>query len=433
MNSFPENKKPLAQAGNTASEPESASISENNLSDANKVGEVLSDAGKSPAETSAQKKKANESFKKPTSILRKGEAAKYVKKSYGKMIVVGLLKAAVFGLIVGLAANFITAFATWFSVIRGLWLSLAVGFGAFVLSTAAFYFLFFRPSDRKLAKKTDSLGLDERMITMMELQGDDSAIAKIQRKDALEKIATFDNKKIKFRVPTVALSFIIALFVFASGMTTVTALSSIGYIRDGSEIIRSWAEEDEPVYCSVTYMTDGGGEIDGDADQVVIYGEDAFSVTAVAEEGWGFAGWYKFQPVYNENGEITDYEQIEEDEEVAQNPERTDKEIQIDTIVIALFQEGQGGGGGGGGGEGEPGDEPQDQPPEGGSGGDPSEGDPSPGASGSYEENNYIIDGKTYYRDELPKYYDEILRMLEEGDYPPELREYLEAYLKTIE
>ena len=316
---------------------------------------------------------------KNKNVLRKSEASKYVKKSYAKMIAVGLVQAALFGLIVGLFANFITAFATWFSVIRGLWLSLAAGSAAFVISTIVFYFLFFRPSDEKLARKTDSLGLDERMITMMEFHGDDSAIAAIQRKDAFEKISTFDNKKIKLRFPTAALAFIGVLGFFGAAMTTVTTLSSLGYIRDGSEIIRSLAEEDETIYRSVTYMADGGGEIDGEPDQIVIFGEDANKVTAIAEDGWGFAGWYKFVPKYDENGNIVEYEQIEEDEDTAANPERVDRNITVDTIVVAVFQEGQGGGGGGGGGEGE--DEPQepeDQPPQGDSGGDrdPPEGDP---------------------------------------------------------
>ncbi len=65
------------------------------------------------------------------------------------------------------------------------------------------------PKRNEIIKKTDSLGLSERLLTAMELKNDDSDIAKIQREDSLRMMKKFNpykvykikyNKKIIFAV-----------------------------------------------------------------------------------------------------------------------------------------------------------------------------------------------------------------------------------------
>ncbi len=48
---------------------------------------------------------------------------------------------------------------------------------------------------------------------------------------------------------------------------------------------------DPPITLTVTYEATEGGEIMGEADQIILYGEDTTPVTAVAEDGWVFIGW----------------------------------------------------------------------------------------------------------------------------------------------
>lgn len=50
-------------------------------------------------------------------------------------------------------------------------------------------------------------------------------------------------------------------------------------------------EDPLPKFCSVTYVAQTGGEIRGEADQLVLLGEDASPVTAEPESGWVFVGW----------------------------------------------------------------------------------------------------------------------------------------------
>lgn len=48
---------------------------------------------------------------------------------------------------------------------------------------------------------------------------------------------------------------------------------------------------ENPITLTVTYETTEGGEILGEADQIILYGENTTPVTAVADEGWVFIGW----------------------------------------------------------------------------------------------------------------------------------------------
>ena len=82
-------------------------------------------------------------------------------------------------------------------------------------------------------------------------------------------------------------------------------------------------------------------------------------------------------------------------------------------------------------GEGESGPESEEpgEPPE---DGDPSE-EPSDGAGGRYEESNQFLDGKTYYRDVLEQYYEQIKNgVLSEESLPPIIRDLLERYFGSL-
>lgn len=338
-------------------------------------------------------------------------------KYYSRLVTEGILKSLVCGLIVGFAVNFVVAMITWLLRYDGaLWVSLVSGVVAVAATMPIFYFKLFKPTAEKIAKRVDRLGLEERLVTMLELENDDSYIAMRQREDAKEKLHTINTKQIKLTVSKVAVIFMAVLGVLAISMTTVSALTAEDILAP--IIPEDPIEEEPPVFFSVSYTieNDEGGVIDGDIEQLVEDGMSATPVLAVADDGWAFVSW----------------------EDGSTDPAREDTDIREDTVHVALFArigEGDEGEGEPGEGEGEPQEsEPSDSEQNQGSGSDPND-DSNPGdnAGGSYQNNDFVMDGKTDYRDIFDYYYQRAMDILAEGgEIPPELREMLEKYFDIL-
>ncbi|MBP3568594.1 MAG: hypothetical protein J6K04_05440 [Lachnospiraceae bacterium] len=85
-----------------------------------------------------------------------------------------------------------------------LWLLEAgvLAFGLFLITTLLAYFILFRPEKKEVLESIDALGLQERIITMEELRGEETVIAKKQRQDAKEQLAklTTGNLQIKLYI-----------------------------------------------------------------------------------------------------------------------------------------------------------------------------------------------------------------------------------------
>ena len=174
-------------------------------------------------------------------------------KHHSRLVWESVIKSLLCGLSVGFAVMFGVGLGTWIAGVNGLWFALAawavVGAGA----TLLFYFKRFKPTAKNDAARIDRLGLEERMITMLELEGDDSYIAQRQRADAQEKLRQVSVKDIKFRIPTASVVLAAILTVFGAGMTTVSTLSAEGLIDTPAEIIKPLLPEKPPVYCNVIY------------------------------------------------------------------------------------------------------------------------------------------------------------------------------------
>ena len=329
------------------------------------------------------------------------KANKYFKKQQHKLILEALLKSALCGLAVGFSANFIAALATWFAPFNGLWLSLWILLGVTVLSTPIFYFTRFRPTAMSSARRIDSLGLKERLVTMVEYDNDDSYIARIQRNDAQAALSKIDMRQLKICVSRVIIVSVIICAILGAGMTTVNALGEYGIIPEGDEIVESIIEDQTTEWVTLSYVIEEGGIIEGDEDQIIVKGADASTITAVADEGYMFKMW----------------------SDGSTDPTRTDKAVVEDAVYLAVFvpvEDGEGQGEGDGDGEG---DQPQDAPSEpgeegGGSSGDP--GDPGENSSsaggGQNDPNNQILDGSTYYRGVLESYQDAAGELIQNPD-----------------
>lgn len=331
---------------------------------------------------------------------------KVFEKYYTRLSRAGMLKALIYGLIAGLSVMFVISFATWFTDFNGLWVALGAGVSVALLCAVILYLKLFRPTTQSIARQLDKLGLEERLVTMLELENDQSYIAMRQREDAQAKLSAIDSKDVKSQISKAAIIAVSIVAALAIAMTTVTSMSSAGFMPKPGDFIPGLKPGND--YFAVSYMVEEGGYIEGEDEQLVRYGEDATPIIAVAEDGWMFDCW----------------------DDGSSNPSRTDRNVQHEIVLTAIFVQIDDDADDGDGDI--PGDEPGDVPANTGGQSDPTDA-PTPGASGKYEDHNQIIDGDTYYRDVYQDYYDRAMQILAEGgDIPPELRAIIEAYFGII-
>ena len=363
---------------------------------------------------------------------------KLFEKCRSRLVKEGILKSVVVGFTAGFAADFIIALVCWLCNYKsGMWLALGLGLGVAAIAGVVLYFVKFRPDEKDVARRIDALGLEERMITMLELETDNSYIALRQREDAKVHARSVNKNSLKLRISTLLIVCLAVAAVPAIGMSTVSQLFALGVVPGGGDLAGGDG------FVEVSYVVEEGGEIDGESDQIILKGEDAEPVIAVAEDGWAFMGW--------DDGVSTPY--------------REDKAISENTVYTAIFMQiadnddpsagGEEGDNGTTGGDEEAGDAPNGDPGDAegdgnGEGGRPSEGDGSgsdgikgddnqggngqgEGGGGRYQESNKIIDGNEYYRDHLEDYKPFVEEYLaSHPELTEEEREYIEKYFGSL-
>ena len=372
---------------------------------------------------------------------------RFFEKHHSRLVKEGVIKASLCALAIGFTIDFLLALPFWIFGVGNIWIAIGAGLGAAVISGILLYRYKLRPTPEDIARRVDRLGLKERLVTMMELQNDDSYIAKIQRENAKEHLKDVEDRKLKLRLSRTMISLTLVAFLLGGSMTTVLGLSGKDIIPSGSQLLNP--EDPMENYISVSYVVEEGGEIIGEADQLIFIGEDTEPVVAIAEDGWMFVGW----------------------DDGNDNPERQDLDVNEDLVFVAMFEEiGEGIEGSGGdssdgptddsegdqandapnnenasSGEGQPGDAGSDSSGEGSEGQNPNdsngkgesqdggEGEGGQGSSGKWTEGNQFIDGNTYYRDYLDMYYELAQDIFAaDGSIPQEFIEFFESYFNSI-
>lgn len=324
----------------------------------------------------------------------------------------GWLKAFLVALTIGFGVAAIVAAVMWFKGSNALWYCLGAIVGIALVATPVLYMAAFRPTVQSNARRIDRLGMEERIVTMVELEHDDSLLSRLQRADAQKHLEAADEKQIQFYIHR---RIKVSLTVAASlgfVMTTLSTLAAMGLIMSGAELLDPLIPDAPAQYVYIEYVVDEGGLIEGEEFQEIIVGESGTQVVAVAEEGWTFVGW----------------------EDGFKHPERTDGGYDSNQVFVAMFE--PTGEDGEGDGEGDQdGQEPSDQPKDSHSGdGDQNNGDKNNNAAGGkYEPANQIINGHVFYRDVLADYMEIIEQYLAAGEELPEIiRKMVEAYKESI-
>ncbi|MBR2375446.1 MAG: hypothetical protein IKA88_04075 [Clostridia bacterium] len=246
-------------------------------------------------------------------------SGKIFKEYYARVAKEGVLKAVFCGLIVGFSVTLLAATTFWLLGER-MWIWLSLLFCPIVagITTPIFYQTKFKPNTKKLARRIDELGLEERILTMAQLQGDESYIAMKQREDAMKAIQRVNPKLVKFAI---SVPLVIALGVVATVSTSVTTVFALGE-KTGKEYIEEAKAANIPEY-EITYEIDGEGEIVGEPFQIVKEGESGTPIEAVPAPNWAFDCWLE----------------LEADDEGKVDPCRTETEVKGHIVLTAVFIE----------------------------------------------------------------------------------------------
>ncbi len=357
--------------------------------------------------------------------VKKSSDTKHFELHYKKLTVEGLLRSLFCGLATASCVDFVLGLIFWINGMEGkttLVIALLIGvlLAVTLAAGAVFYFAKFKPNIQTNARRIDSLGLEERVVTMLDYQSSDSLMARIQREDAVKAIKTVNEKAIKFIFSRkIFISQAISGFLVLA-MSTVAVLSAAGLLPSGKDFIGSVVPDEPPVYVPVSYIAEDGGQIDGEEEQLVLFGENAEPVEAIPEEGYTFEGW----------------------DDGHKKPSRTDKKIDHPLVLTAIFlpvEDEEGDAGDEGEGD-ENGDQPGEQegengePQDGQEGGEQESDNPSDSGSGKYDKANQIINGETYYREFIEEYRDKVIELLKKN--PEELTEeekaIIEAYINIV-
>ena len=170
------------------------------------------------------------------------------KKFLSKLVFEGLLKSFIASAVIAFGACVATAVLTWMLAPELWWTVFVVFGGVMVISVPLFFFLRYRPSMESVAARVDRLGFNERAITMLELENENTFFANIQRADAIAKIESIKPSGLRLSVSMPAVIAMASVFIASAAFTVVGALSNDGIVPSGKELI--YAEEE-------TYYTEG--------------------------------------------------------------------------------------------------------------------------------------------------------------------------------
>lgn len=333
-------------------------------------------------------------------------------KHYKRLFAESVLKSIIGGIGVASAINAVSAFLYWMLHLGRLWIGMAAGLLLGGLSVVLLYFFKYRLNEKTAAQHIDRYGLEERMITMTELNGDSSNIAAMQRADAIARLGDLPAKRIKIKVSALLSAIVSALFVTSIFFSVLGVLAGAGKIAYGKDL---FAQGGDGTF-EVVYTVGEGGSIRGEAEQSVGFGGSTTAVRAIADDGWMFVRWddgrtspERWETDVRSNMQIKAvFEKIDHT-----TPDEDDSDSADDLPVGDVTQEGGGG--------------DSDQ-----LGGEEIKGD-GEGGGAKWQDRNQFIDGATYYRDYLEFYYQYAMGFFDSAtDIPPEIIEYFEIYFSGI-
>ncbi len=279
------------------------------------------------------------------------EALKEYARFKKRLAFEGVFKALLIGLLTAGVSALITCVVCWYLGFNALWIVLPE---LVVISGVVFcllYFFKYRTTAKRVAARVDELGLEERMITMCEYQGDQSFMANAQRQDALNALSTVNKDMIPMAISNVLIVFTALAVTCCAIASEITVLTSDGVIKSGQVIVEKYLERPAEkfsvryssglygtLYCpsfnaesneeiknellANGYAENESGSIklysDGSVEMTFTEGEDGDYIFAIPKAGYVFVQW--------SDGELS--------------PFRKDAGLGIYSEISAIYEEG---------------------------------------------------------------------------------------------
>ncbi len=358
------------------------------------------------------------------------------RKHLNRIVKEGILKAFLCGLSIASGALLLTALLCWFGGFKaGLFLALGVFVFTLAVSVPLFYVYRYRPTVKTVASRVDELGLEERVLTMTELEGDDSFIAKAQREDTEKALRSVDHLFVKLAVSASLITLsavLIAVGLF--GGVTFSSLYYADIIPDAHTVFTPSVEPGEFI---VRYGVEEGGfggvylwteDAEPDAlvpveeEYTITEGDSAPAIIAVPISNYVFCGWSDglMDPYRHDLSVTGDIEAKALFERIDSLPDPTSP---FSPSSGSDSQTSQNNGG--------QGDQSEQEGPS-----DPSDGSgDGDGAGGRRDSSNQQVnDGSTYYGDVFNDNYNETMEYLGSNDsMPDDLKGDIADYYGSIE
>lgn len=173
---------------------------------------------------------------------------KLLKGYQRKLTFEAIVKSLVLALIAGFMLCILVSIISFATKFNAIWISLGIWATATVGFSVLFYFKIFRTTLDKTASRVDGMGLDERVITMLEFADSDNVIAQMQRQDTAAILQGVTPKKMKFaktKVFIILASFMAAIACAAILMMSFSTVKAEEFKRQEEE--NAAAADKEPV------------------------------------------------------------------------------------------------------------------------------------------------------------------------------------------
>ena len=171
---------------------------------------------------------------------------KLLKGYQRKLTFEAIIKSLVLALIAGFMLCILVSIISFATKFNALWISLGVWAAATAGLSVLFYFKIFRTTLDKTASRVDGMGLDERVITMIEFAGSDNVIAQAQRRDTAEILQSVTPKHMKFaktKIFIVLASCLAAIACAAILMMSFSTVQAVAYEKEQAEAAAKGEEE----------------------------------------------------------------------------------------------------------------------------------------------------------------------------------------------
>ncbi len=300
----------------------------------------------------------------------------------GKIVKESLIKSLIIGGIAGFAVIAIISIISFVTKENLLLLAVILGVVTTVITTIVLFKTLYKTSINVIARRVDNLGLEERLITMLEYQDDDSVMASIQRDDTkvvLEKVepASLKMKFVKWPIIACAIAFLLS--------TNLVVGSTVVAVKEANK-------EPEQVLPEEI--------VDPYKDQI----DDM--VQAIRDEIDEFQEWYNKPWAYEYLHTIVD-DMVKDDikYDMMDYNSRSTRVIEthaLITYLIPFFLY-------------------------------PAEEEEEDGDGPSESDKDYVIDGETEYEFVFPESYEEALDMVQNGNLPDEFKELIMKYFGILD